>query len=256
VKSSSGYYSLFLGLFVATLFWSGFQVSAMVTNLQLVNILHESAVPRVEQSDLLVLVVAGQSKNAFEEAFELGDQLFATLFSTADGVGANVGQGQQFTRVPRADLNGPGEWANHFPLRVTGPNAQGCVSCHNQPFEDGAGSAASDIIRDPLHTAHLGSFIKRNTPHLFAIGAVQRLAEEMTEELHSIRGRAQEEACQRGDPIQAPLSAKGISFGSITVTPLEDEQREGDGNREPCRVNIDTSEVKGIDADLGSVCKP
>jgi hypothetical protein len=58
-------------LFVATLFWSGFQVSAMVTNLQLVNILHESAVPHVEQSDLLVLVVAGQSKNAFEEAFEL-----------------------------------------------------------------------------------------------------------------------------------------------------------------------------------------
>jgi hypothetical protein len=78
----------------------------------------------------------------------------------------------------------------------------------------------------------------------------------MTEELHSILGRAQVEACQRGDPTQAPLSAKGISFGSITVTPLEDEQREGDGNREPCRVNIDTSEVKGIDADLGSVCKP
>jgi hypothetical protein len=134
-------------------------------------------------------------KNAFEEAFEQGDQLFATLFSTADGVGANVGQGQRFTQVPRADLKGPGEWANHFPLRVTGPNAQGCVSCHNQPFEDGAGSADADISRDPLHTAHLGSFIKRNTSHLFAIGAVQRLAEEMTEELHSIRDRAQEEAC-------------------------------------------------------------
>jgi hypothetical protein len=34
------------------------------------------------------------------------------------------------------------------------------------------------------------------------------------------------------------------------VTPFADEQREGDGDREPCRVNIDTSEVNGIDADL------
>ncbi len=58
--------SLFLGLFVAILFWSGFQASAMVTNLRVVNTLHESAVPHVEQSDLLALVVAGQSKNAFE----------------------------------------------------------------------------------------------------------------------------------------------------------------------------------------------
>jgi cytochrome c551/c552 len=234
---------LFLGLFVAILFWSGFEVSAIVTDLGMVNTLHKPQVEHVNQFDL-------QSEEAFEEAFELGDQLFATLFNAADGVGANVGQGQRFTRVPRADLNGPGEWANHFPLRVTGPNAQGCVSCHNQPFEDGAGSAAADINRDPLHTANLGSFIKRNTPHLFAIGAVQRLAEEITEELHSIRDRAQEEACQRGNSIQAPLSAKGIRFGTITVTPLEDEQREGDGDREPCRVNIDTSEVNGIDADL------
>src|SRR5918999_3764104 len=183
---------LFLGLFVAILFWSGFEVSAIVTDLGMVNTLHKPQVEHVNQFDL-------QSEEAFEEAFELGDQLFATLFNAADGVGANVGQGQRFTRVPRADLNGPGEWAKHFPLRVTGPNAQGCVSCHNQPFEDGAGSAAADINRDPLHTANLGSFIKRNTPHLFAIGAVQRLAEEMTEELHSILGRAQVEACQRGD---------------------------------------------------------
>src|SRR5918992_814150 len=133
--------SLFLGLFVAILFWSGFEASAMVTSRQMVNTLHESTVTHVEQSDLLALVVDGQAKNAFEEAFEQGDQLFATLFSTADGVGANVGQGQQFTRVPRADLNRPGEWAKHFPLRVTGPNAQSCSSCHSEPFEDGAGSA-------------------------------------------------------------------------------------------------------------------
>jgi hypothetical protein len=53
--------SLFLGLFVVILFWSGFEASAMVTSLQMVNTLHESAVPHVEQSDLLALVVDGQA---------------------------------------------------------------------------------------------------------------------------------------------------------------------------------------------------
>jgi hypothetical protein len=181
---------LFLGLFVAMLLLSGFQVSAIVTDLGTVSTLHQPQVKHINQFDLLALVIDGQSHQAYEESFELGDQLFATLFNAADGVGANVGQGQQFTRVPRADLNRPGEWAKHFPLRVTGPNAQSCSSCHNQPFEDGAGSAATTVHRDPFHTADLRSFIRRDTSHLFAIGAVQRLAEEMTAELHSIRDRA------------------------------------------------------------------
>jgi mono/diheme cytochrome c family protein len=216
----------------------------------MVHTLHKPQVKHVNQFDLLTLVVEGQSEKAYEESFELGDQLFATLFNAVDGVGANVGQGQQFTRVPRADLNRPGEWAKHFPLRVTGPNAQSCSSCHSEPFEDGAGSAATNVHRDPFHTANLGSFIRRDASHLFAIGAVQRLAEEMTEELHSIRDRAQEEACQRGDSTRVRLSAKGVRFGAVTVTPLEDEKGEGDGDSEPCSVAIDTSEVTGIDADL------
>ncbi len=44
------------------------------------------------------------------EAFELGDELFGTQFNALDGSGANVGRGQRFTRVPRADLKGPTEW--------------------------------------------------------------------------------------------------------------------------------------------------
>src|SRR6266436_2245185 len=92
--------------------------------------------------------------------------LFATVFNAVDGVGANVGQGQRFTRVPRADLAGPGEWATHTPARATGPNAQACNACHNQPAEDGGGSAAANVHRDPEHSADLKHFIQRNTPHL------------------------------------------------------------------------------------------
>ena len=137
-----------------------------------------------------MLVVDREFRKAFEEAFEVGDELFETKFNAIDGVGANVGQNLRFTRVPRADLTGPGEWANHIPTRATGPNAESCSSCHNQPFDDRAGSAALDVRRDPLHTANVGSFIRRNTPHVFAIGAVQRLAQEMTDELMDIRDLA------------------------------------------------------------------
>jgi hypothetical protein len=72
-------------------------------------------VEHLDQSELLDLVEHGEAHEAFEIAFEHGDELFETVFSAADGVGANVGNGSLFTRVPRADLTGPGEWATHMP---------------------------------------------------------------------------------------------------------------------------------------------
>jgi CxxC motif-containing protein (DUF1111 family) len=72
----------------------------------------------------------------------------------------------------------------------------------------------------------------------------------MTAELHGIRDSVQEEACQTGEPTSEPLSAKGVLFGSITVIPLEEGSGEDDGDTEPCSADVDTSEVKGVDADL------
>jgi cytochrome c peroxidase len=161
-----------------------------------------------------------------------------------DGGGANVGRGQRFTRTPRADLTGTGQWATHFPARATGPNAQACNECHNKPFDDGAGGAAATVHRDPLHSGSLGKFIERNTPHVFAPGAVQRLAEEMTEELHARRDDAIADACRVGSDTDA-LSAKGVSFGSITARRVSSH---------PCKVSLDFSGVRGVDNDL--VIKP
>jgi hypothetical protein len=57
----------------------------------------------LDQNELTDLVKAGQDEEAFEEAFVLGDEIFEREFNAFDGVGANVGQGFRFTRVPRAD---------------------------------------------------------------------------------------------------------------------------------------------------------
>src|SRR5262245_5069702 len=140
-------------------------------------IVAQSSAPVAEHCDEAV------AEREFEDTFECGDELFETKFNELDGVGANVGQGQRFTRTPRADLRGANEWFNHTPARVTGPNAQACNDCHRDPADDGSGPAAGNVHRDPLRAGVLAQFIERNTPHVFAPGAVQRLAEEMTDTL-------------------------------------------------------------------------
>ena len=155
-------------------------------SLRQVDIVHNTAAEHVSQDELRGLVAAGQAAAAFQEAFEDGDELFETAFNALDGGGANVGRGQRFTRVPRADLQGAGEWFNHTPIRVTGPNAQGCFECHEQPFEDGAGHGRQPTcIATRSAPATRRSSSQRNTPHVFAPGAIQRLAEEMTERSHA-----------------------------------------------------------------------
>ena len=115
----------FWGLVVlATVLMGGAGVYAIVTDLTDVKNVHTAAAVHVDQQELLDLVLAGHDDEAFEEAFELGDELFATLFNAIDGVGANVGRGQRFTRVPRADLKGTGEWFRHTPVRVTRPQLE------------------------------------------------------------------------------------------------------------------------------------
>ena len=215
---------------------------AIITDLGLVRRLHlPAADEHGDQLTFLTLVSNGQADEAFDLAFETGDELFETRFNAIDGVGANVGDGQRFTRVPRADLRGRGEWANHVPSRATGPNAEACNACHSEPGDDGAGLAAANVHRDPNHTGNLGSFIQRNTPHLFSAGSVQRLAEEMTQTLQGIRQRAIDSICSQGGSITVDLAAKGVSFGRITVTRT---------NSRPCTTSVDTSGVRGVNADL------
>src|SRR5688572_1103041 len=223
-------------LSAAALLCTSLAAWAIVTDFTLVAALHEPAAEEhADQLELLALVQGGQDEEAFELAFELGDELFETTFNALDGVGANVGKGQRFTRVPRADLDAPGEWATHVPARETGPNAESCSSCHRTPSDDGAGMAVDNVHRDPRHSGRLGSFIQRNTPHVFAPGALQRVAEEMTAILQASRAEAAEEAARRGQSVTRTLAAKGVDFGRILAFP---------------QGGFDTTKVEGIEADL------
>ena len=204
------------------------------TDLSLVGTLHPLRTHHADQAEFISLVSDGQRQKAFRRAFDSGNELFSATFKAVEGGGANVGQGLRFTRVPRADLTGAGEWANHTPQRTTGPNAQSCSQCHFKPADDGAGPAVADVHRDPFRTGNPAAFIRRNAPHLFGAGAVQRLAEEMTVELQGIRDEAAAAACAGGARVERPLLAKGIAFGTIAAV---------------CG-SLDTSHVEGVGADL------
>lgn len=210
---------------------------AIVTDTGQVGIAHDALAVHADQAELNALGVV-DPHGAFELAFELGDELFATQFNMLDGGGANVGRGQRFTRIPRADLNGPNEWLNHTPARVTGPNAQGCFECHEVPFEDGAGTNAANVHRDPFRTGNIGQFIQRNTPHVFAPGAIQRLAEEMTDGLAADQQRLVNDTCTFGGTRTVTLETKGVNFGTLSATRA---------SASPCRVTFNTSNVRGVD---------
>ncbi|MGH8551215.1 MAG: di-heme oxidoredictase family protein [Methylococcales bacterium] len=170
-------------------------------------------------------------------AFKIGDDLFGTSFTAAQGGGANVDGHERYTRVPRADRTCPGEWATHTPKRPTGPNSQSCVDCHSRP-NDGAGPIAANAQRDPLHSGDIKKFIQRNTPHLFGIGTLQLLGEEMTAELKDIRKKAEQDACGNKKLVERPLKAKGVDFGVLKVSCQ---------NGKPYS---DPSRIKGVSPDL------
>jgi hypothetical protein len=216
------------------LFCASVSAWAIVTDLANVRAVHSPAGEHVDQADLNALA-AGER---FTEAFEIGDELFAAAFNALDGGGANVGRGQRYTRIPRADLKGSTDWFNHTPMRVTGPNAGGCFECHEAPFEDGAGTAALNVHRDPFRTGNISQFIERNTPHVFAPGAIQRLAEEMTDALAADQQRLVDDVCRNGGTRTVALDAKGVNFGTLAATRTA---------RTPCTVTYNTDAVRGVD---------
>lgn len=202
--------------------------------------LAEATLEPVDQRELNQMIQNGQARDAFLHAFEAGDELTEFSFDAAGGVGANIGEGRRFTRFPRADLSGPEEWANHVPMREGGANATSCIACHNAPFANGAGDVALNVVVDPGHTGDPSKYLERNTLPLFALGVPQRLAEEMSLELHLQRDAAITKACDIGSAV-ASLSAKNVSFGKLEITRT---------SAKPCEAEFDTSGLEGIDDDL------
>ena len=195
----------------------------------------------VDQTVLNRLSVSDPSA-AFLSAFEAGDELTEAEFTAARGVGARVAAGVSFTRYPRADLDGPGDWAEHMPPREGGPQAQSCISCHAAPYANGAGGLALNVAIDPMMSGDPALYLERNTLPLFGLGAVQRIAEEMTAELQSAKAALGAGVCEAGAPDSVALRAKGVDFGSLTAEPSRTDAG--------CTAVFDMSAVDGVDDDL------
>ncbi|TMA39460.1 MAG: hypothetical protein E6J79_03375 [Deltaproteobacteria bacterium] len=240
MKNASRRLSIRLGVAAALLAGSGVGSWAIVTEVSLVDKLHGGVIEHEDETKLRGM----RNRDAYNDAFTHGDAIFSDLFNAVDGAGANVGNGARFTRFPRPDLVGKDAegrlmWASHIPKRITGPDTNSCNSCHALPAGDGAADTGSNVIRDPGRTGNPALWISRNAPHVFGLGAVQRLAEEMTAKLKGIRDGAQQDACTSGAPVTTALAARGTNFGSITVS---------------CDGTVDTSAIEGIDKDL--IVKP
>ena len=182
-------------------------------------------------------------KYDIEELIEHGRMLFEASFNTLDGAG-------------RPELTGDGtaRRARMMPQnfnRISGPDANSCIGCHNLPGAGGGGDNAANVFTQadenpfvdfdgdtdeggPNQTLMtVGN--ERGTVGMFGSGLVELLAREMTAELHGSRDRALTQAANSGQPVAVELSTKGIAFGSITCYP--------DGS-------IDASRVEGVDEDL------
>ena len=175
-----------------------------------------------------------------------GRHLFTARWTAQEGAGRPLSKG---TGAPLSDLSVPLEFPHNF-HRLSGPDANACSGCHNQPF--GIPGGSGDVVTnafvlaqrfdrldfDPadeqpivssrdesgrlvtLSTA--GNF--RSTPGLFGAGYVEMVARAMTRDLQRIR-----DAIPLGG--SAELKARGVSFGVL--------RRIEDGR-------FDTSRVTGL----------
>src|SRR5262249_26653582 len=143
-------------------------------------------------------------------AIRRGRQVFQRKFTEEQGLG------------PRVNPSGTGNIATQIALGAG--LVDSCAGCHGRP-RGGAG-AGGDVVTRPD---------SRDAPHLYGLGLVEMLADEITHDLRDIRSYALTAAKQSGAPVRASLQSKGTRYGYITAMPGGD---------------VDTSEVEGVDTDL------
>jgi hypothetical protein len=149
-------------------------------------------------------------------AIARGRQIFQRKFSFSEGLGprtddgvGNIGEGDDETLFD-AD-------------RVAGL-ADSCAGCHGRPR--GSAGHGGNVFTRPD---------SRDAPHLFGLGLIEMLADEITTDLRRTRDAALEQAVASQRPVRLTLKSKGIGYGWLTANP--------DGS-------IDASEVEGVDEDL------
>jgi hypothetical protein len=102
--------------------------------------------------------------------------------------------------------------------------AGSCAACHDRPR--GSAGFGSDVATRAD---------SRDAPHLFGIGLVEMLGDEITQDLRAIKTQAITRAQAENRPITLSLRSKGISFGAITA--FADS-------------SVNTSRVEGVNPNL------
>ena len=192
---------------------------------------------------------AERGELTLEEVVDRGQTMFTTSFNTLDGAGR-----PETTDTSSSNFRPRQEFPRNF-NRISGPDANSCVACHNVPIAGGGGDNSNNVFvladRFPFVNFDMGEGDgfeehsldmvgdERAALSVFGAGFMEMLAREMTLELQSILQQAIKEAGTVGTPVTKDLAAKGVGFGRITAQP--------DGT-------FDTSKVEGVDSDL--IIKP
>lgn len=138
-----------------------------------------------------------------------GRQLFQRKFRVGQGFGPLTGDGI-------GDVESD-------PSIVAGL-VDSCAGCHGRPR--GSAGHGGNVFTRPD---------SRDAPHLFGLGIVEMLADEITSDLRAQRDQAVADAQLNGTAVTVALESKGIAYGQLTAHP--------DGS-------VDTSAVDGVDPDL------
>lgn len=180
-----------------------------------------TAALRVEQHDI------DSGRVSLPQLVEIGRELFLTDFTPAQG----LGNGLAARKSPIAGAKPAPNLRHVHAKEFGGPDGTRCAGCHHVGGLGGGGFSADNsfLDGDGLHPA---SAVVRNPRALFGAALLQKLAEEMTAELH-----AQAQGAARNIPrgSSAPLVAKGVRFGKLSITP--------DGR-------LDMSGIRGVSTDL------
>lgn len=158
---------------------------------------------RIEQRDI------DRGRIPLRSLVNIGRDLFELDFGPAQGLGNGLA-------ARKSKLAGPGAAPNlrhvHY-KEFGGPDGTRCASCHHVGGLGGAGFRADNAFLDGDGDMP-ASGLERNPRSLMGAALLQRLAEEMTEELQA-QVRTATKRIERGK--SAPLVAKGVSFGNLTV---------------------------------------
>ena len=138
-----------------------------------------------------------------------GRNIFQRKFTVGQGFGPRTGDG-------RGDIEAEAS--------IGAGLADSCAACHGRPR--GSAGFGGDVFTRPD---------SRDAPHLFGLGIIEMLGDEITQDLRRIRDEAVQAAASRGRAVTRRLSSKGIRYGEIRANP--------DGS-------VDTSRVEGVNPDL------